>query len=63
MSVPDLDGFIPSPEEFKLIETELRKKGTKLLYRVSSGKTALIYSSNSEKIGIVPEDNVHGFPC
>lgn len=63
IAIPDLEGFIPNEEEYRLIYNDYRKKGIKLLYRVSNGRHALIYGADLEKIGIVPEDNPHGFDC
>lgn len=61
--IPDLEGFIPSTEEFQLLVEDCRRRTIKLLYRVSNGKYALVFSADSDKVGMVPEDNSHGFYC
>lgn len=63
IAVPDFDGSIPSEEEFNFLSDEYKKQGLKLLYRISGKNCAVVCCKDLIKIGIVPEDNQHGFPC
>lgn len=63
LPVPDLQGEVPTPEEFRLIANDYKSKNTKLLYRVSHGSNVVVYSLDMDKIGIFPENHEHGFPC
>lgn len=61
--IPDLDGSVPSEDDFRFMAEECKRRGIKLLYRISAGTHAIVYSVDLDKIAIVPEDNPHGFHC
>lgn len=63
LNIPDEDGYIPSAKDTVLLRKQVNSAGMELLYRVSVGKHAVVFSPNSELIGIVPENNSNGFSC
>lgn len=63
MPIPMMDGTMLSPEEKAMIIADCRNKKIELVYRISHGRYATIFCSNTKVVGVVPEDDPRGFPC
>lgn len=63
LSIPDEDGYVPTEKDIKILKTQVNMAGMDLLFRVAIGKHAVVFSPNSQLIGIMPQDNPHGFMC
>jgi hypothetical protein len=63
LPIPDMKGEVPTPEEFRLVAFDYKKRSAKLLYRVSQGDRVVVFSLDLERVGIFPENHEHGFPC
>ena len=61
--IPDESGYIPTAKELKLIQLEYKRQNIKVLFRISHGKYATVYDSETGKIGMMPEGDSKGFFC
>ena len=61
--IPDENGKFLSKEEKKLITKEAARLGIKLIYRVSHGKIATVFSPYTLKVGVMPDTDSKGFTC
>jgi hypothetical protein len=58
------DGHEFTEEEIQQIAIDSKKRNIKLIYRVTmSNEVALVYTSDPEIIGMVPESDARGFYC
>lgn len=63
LPLPDDKGYYATQEEREYLKEHSHKKGYRLLYRVSLGKNAVVMSWDGKRMGIMPENNPHGFEC
>lgn len=63
LPIPLMDGSYLTAEEKASIIAECGHKKISLVYRVSHGKYATVFCPNTNRVGIVPEDDPRGFPC
>lgn len=61
--IPDYDGKnLQELEKISILE-EARLEGRAVLYRISLGEIAVVFAPGGEKLGILPENELHGFFC
>lgn len=61
--IPCMDGsYLSNSEKSAIVASAVYEEKT-VLYRVSLGETAIVFSKNGGKIGIVPEQEENGFQC
>lgn len=63
LAIPDSDGHIPDSSDLNKVRRQVALLGSNLVYRVSHGKFATVYSPKTGKVGVVPENNPDGFSC
>jgi hypothetical protein len=61
--MPDENGVDPSEIEIEVFLKECKAKKLVPVIKWSDGKTSVVFSNNTDSVGIISDNSLHGFEC